>query len=145
MNKFLKSISFVGLLASLVLMSACFNDSDTVQPTSKTPDVGTDVGEQGSPSSNFSFRASPKITEIQLSWDSVAGATSYTVSRKLEGGVAIIENTANAQFSFSTGEEETYEVWVVALGESEEVLETSPKMNVTTGSSTSLLLSDEGI
>ena len=146
----IKKFKLVLLLPlALFALSACLDDgesADSSSPEIKNPDTGIDVGEQGYPSAapKFSFRADPKINTINLSWNSVNGATSYDVSRTLEGGSATVENTESPNFSFSTGESETYQVWVAALDENGSVIEVSNKMNVTTGSSAALMLSDEG-
>ena len=141
-------LPFLVLLTAFSL-AACFNDNESLNKSGMIKqDEGADVGEQGYPEAEakFYFRASPKITDISLSWLPVAGATDYEVFRKLEGQAVVTSRTDGAvSFSFTTGEQETYEVWVTALDSSGEVLELSNKMFVTTGSSQALLLSDEGL
>ncbi len=83
---------------------------------------------------------------ITLTWTGIEGAQEYLVYRLQPGELqAYVESNANATtFSFSTDGQQTYQVWVEALDEMSEVINSSENMTVTSAQPNVEIALDQG-
>ncbi len=83
---------------------------------------------------------------ITLTWTGIEGAQEYLVYRLQSGDLqAYVESNANATtFSFSTDGQQTYQVWVEALDEMSEVINSSENMTVTSAQPNVEIALDQG-
>ena len=73
------------------------------------------------------------VNLISLSWTGIEGAQEYLVYRLQSGDLQpyVESNTDATTFSFTTNGQQTYQVWIEALNELSEVINTSENITVT--------------